>query len=198
MSTRQGLARRYAIVVSVALAVLACDQTAKYLVVRDLTILFPWTGTTSLSARLRLFYGEKHIEHLARPPQTVIPGVWQDRYVENPGAAFNLLEHVRPGVRIVFFSVVILLAVAFIATMVARFPPERWGAFVALGGVLGGALGNFVDRMTRGYVIDFIDWHLGASPRLHWPTFNLADVGISLGALVLLFQVTREALRRDA
>jgi len=61
---------------------------------------------------------------------------------------------------------------------------------IALALVLGGAVGNAIDRVLRGYVIDFIDWHwfdpLWMRPSLHWPTFNLADSGITVG-LVMLF-----------
>ena len=174
------------------------DQVTKFWAVDHLTVLFPWAGAVTPAERLHLFYTEQGVEHLVRPATPVIPGAFDLHYTENPGAAFNVLERARPGFRLAFFGLVTLLAVAFISVMVSRFTLEQWPALLALGGVLGGALGNFIDRITRGYVIDFVDWHLGASPRLHFPTFNVADVGISVGALVLLFQVTREALRRDA
>ena len=74
---------------------------------------------------------------------------------------------------------------------------ERRFEAVTLGAIMGGALGNFVDRMTRGYVIDFIEWHILSRPRLDWPTFNVADVGISVGAAVLLAYIAKDALSRE-
>ena len=192
------LLRRFAVVLSVAAVVTTTDQLTKFQVVQNLTVLFPWAGAVTPAERFHLFYTEQGVEHLARPAVTVIPGLFDLHYIENPGAAFNVLERANPGFRLAFFGLVTLLAVAFIGVMASRFTLAQWPALLALGGVLGGALGNFIDRITRGYVIDFVDWHLGANPRLHFPTFNVADMGISVGALVLLFQVTREALRRDA
>lgn len=188
----------WAILAATALAVVAADQATKYLAVRDLTRLFERARVERLAERVDLFYSERHIEHLARPPAVVIPGLWQDRYAENPGAAFSLLQRMPPTFRRVFFVVVTLLAVAFVVLMASRASPARRWYVAALGGLLGGVVGNFVDRFTRGYVIDFVDWHLGDSPRLHFPTFNVADLGISIGAMVLLWQVVREALTRDA
>src|SRR5699024_6337125 len=52
----------------------------------------------------------------------------------------------------------------------------------------GGALGNYIDRIARNYVIDFIDWHWRGQPHLHWPTFNIADVAITCGMLLMLFE----------
>jgi len=52
--------------------------------------------------------------------------------------------------------------------------------------VLGGAVGNYLDRLARNYVIDFIDWHWREAPNLHWPTFNLADSAISVGVVLML------------
>ncbi len=61
--------------------------------------------------------------------------------------------------------------------------------------ILGGALGNATDRALRGYVIDFIDFHWYNRPGMHWPTFNIADVAISIGAVLIIREVwsqTRE------
>jgi signal peptidase II len=59
---------------------------------------------------------------------------------------------------------------------------RRKAARVALGLIAGGALGNLIDRIFIGKVVDFIDWHIGG---LHWPVFNVADAGITVGAVCL-------------
>jgi signal peptidase II len=61
---------------------------------------------------------------------------------------------------------------------------RNWTA-VATGLILGGAIGNVIDRVRLGFVVDFIDWHIG--DRYHWPTFNIADSGIVVGVFVLLW-----------
>jgi signal peptidase II len=85
--------------------------------------------------------------------------------------------------RVPFFYLVSLGAVIFIFWYYRKLSDEQRYLQIALALVLGGALGNALDRLLRGYVIDFIDWHWRD---LHWPTFNIADAGISVG-LVLLF-----------
>jgi len=64
---------------------------------------------------------------------------------------------------------------------------------IALALVLGGAVGNAIDRLLRGYVIDFIDWHWfdpdWLRPALHWPTFNVADSGITVGLAMLFLEM---------
>ena len=185
--------RRYVLLGCLALAVLGADQVTKYMAVRDLTRVFARAGAETLGERVDLFYGEQHLEHLRRPPRPVIPGYWRHRYAENPGAAFNLLQDAHGTFRIIFFSLVLLFALAFIGAMIRRSPEEAVLLPLALGGVLGGALGNFADRFTRGYVIDFIEWYVEGYPRLVWPTFNVADVGITVGAALLFWQVLRDS-----
>lgn len=189
--------KRWGVLFACALAVLLVDQATKYLAVRDLTDLFDRAGAETFGARVALFYRERGIEHLRHPPVRVMPG-WRHVYTENPGAAFGLLREGSPGFRIAFFSGVTALAGAFVVVMAHRQPPGKWGGLVTLGAILGGVLGNYACRITRFYVIDFVDWYVGDPPRLSWPTFNVADVGISLGVVVLLTLTLKETFRRDA
>ena len=64
-----------------------------------------------------------------------------------------------------------------------NFDPRAFAAAIALGLVIGGALGNAVDRLARGAVVDFLDFHWG---ELHWPAFNLADSAITIGVALML------------
>ena len=72
---------------------------------------------------------------------------------------------------------------AVIAVWLARQPTDRWFESLALALILGGALGNLYDRVTLGYVVDFLDFHWSGH---HFPAFNVADSGISVGAVMLI------------
>jgi signal peptidase II len=122
----------------------------------------------------------------------VIPGFWQDLYTQNRGAAWGFLARAGEQFRVPFFYLVSLAAVIFIFTYYRKLSVHQRYLQVALALVLGGAIGNALDRVLRGYVIDFIDWHLNDpawhSPSHHWPTFNVADSGISVGLALLLLE----------
>lgn len=163
---------------AVTAALTLCDQSAKYLAVRNLTDLFTRADTHTLGARLSVFYSERYIVHLATAPAVVIPGVWQHRYTENPGAAGGLLADTSESFRRFFFGVVTLLAGTFVGVVLRRTPPGALAVPAALGGIMAGALGNLTDRLTRSYVIDFIDWRFS--------TFNLADACITVGVATFL------------
>jgi len=102
--------------------------------------------------------------------------------VHNPGAAFSFLAGAG-GWQRWFFTVLSVVIAAGIAIWLARSAWRRPGLATALALVLGGALGNLVDRLRFGYVVDFLDVHAAG---WHWPAFNLADSAISCGAVLLL------------
>ena len=117
-----------------------------------------------------------------------IVGDWfQLRLVYNPGAAFGL--HVGPYSRWVFF-VIALVAVVVLYRMSRTAAPGDWFRQLALGLVTGGAAGNLVDRIRSPLgVVDFLDVGVGA---MRWPTFNVADIAVSLGAVALAISLWRE------
>jgi len=161
------------------------DQVTKFLVVHDLTTLFPQGA--SLGEQLSLYFGTDHLYGVALPPAKILGEVWHHVYVQNPAGAFGLLGDAPLAVRRVVFILVACLATAGLLFMAARSVSQplvtpRVHRF-ALGLVFGGAIGNLSDRIAHGYVIDFIDWHIGAS---HWPAFNIADVGIVVGVVALI------------
>jgi len=126
---------------------------------------------------------------------TVSDSFFRLRYAENPGAAFGLFKNLPEHVRGPLFHLVSLGAVVLILFTFVRLPggaDERW-ALVGLPLVLGGALGNYVDRLARGFVIDFFEahWHDAA----WWPAFNVADAAICIGVALL---VVDSFVRRDA
>jgi signal peptidase II len=119
-------------------------------------------------------------------------GEWfQLRLVYNQGAAFGL--HVGPYSRWIFFGIA-ALAIVILYRMSRQAVAGDWFRQLALGLVAGGAAGNLIDRVrsARG-VVDFLDVGIGT---LRWPTFNVADIAVSMGAVALAVSLWREDARR--
>lgn len=112
-------------------------------------------------------------------------------HVHNTGAAFSLFAD-QPGWQRGFFVGVALLAAAVILHLLRK-TSGRPRFSLALALILGGALGNVIDRVAYGYVVDFLDFYVGT---WHWPAFNVADTAISLGAALLIWDSLRQP--RDA
>jgi len=111
----------------------------------------------------------------------------------NPGAAFSFLAQAG-GWQRGFFIAVGLIASVFLCWLITR-PNTSALERVGYAGILGGALGNVVDRVFRGAVVDWLDFHWDD---WHWPAFNVADIGITLGAAALVFGSMRSAPSRAA
>ena len=129
---------------------------------------------------------------LLRTPGVSVFGDWfQLRLVYNQGAAFGL--HVGPYSRWIFFAVA-LVAVFVLSRMSRTNPAADRFRQIALGLVAGGAAGNLIDRIrsSRG-VVDFLDVGIGS---YRWPTFNVADIAVSCGAIALAISLWREDARR--
>ena len=129
---------------------------------------------------------------------SVIDGFFYLTHVRNPGAAFSLFATAPAEFRAPFFIVVTLIAIGLIISFLRKLSPgERLSAF-ALGLILGGAVGNLIDRLVHGEVIDFLHIRLWAG--YSWPDFNLADSFIVVGVALLvleLFASEGEALADD-
>jgi signal peptidase II len=110
--------------------------------------------------------------------------------VYNRGAAFSLLAEAA-GWQREFFIGVALLASAWIVWLLRNHPRETLFS-LALSLVLGGALGNVVDRVLIGAVVDFLDFHAFG---YHWPAFNVADAAISCGVVLLIWDAFRASRR---
>ncbi|PKN32917.1 MAG: signal peptidase II [Deltaproteobacteria bacterium HGW-Deltaproteobacteria-19] len=128
----------------------------------------------------------------------VIPGLFSITYVRNPGAAFGFLAGASPTLRLVFFVAVTLLAIGLIlySLFKAGFIQASWRAPLVL--ILSGALGNLVDRVRFGEVVDFLDIYVGSA---HWPAFNVADSAITVGAVlltVLAFRSEKNAIKTSS
>jgi signal peptidase II len=110
----------------------------------------------------------------------VIPGFFNLTNVRNPGAAFGILSGV-PGIwRSVFFITVTLVAVVVLAVLIRKTHERLLVAAFSL--IAGGAVGNVIDRIRFGEVVDFIQWYVKS---YYWPSFNVADSAISVGVALL-------------
>jgi signal peptidase II len=175
----------------IALAVVVADQCVKYWMVEELTTRF--SGLQTVGARLDALYGTPPPEAFDglhfRPRRffTLVPDYLRIRYTENTGAAFGLFRGVPTAMRGLLFHLVSIAAVVLITVYYLRLSGtgrEERLARLGLPLVLGGAMGNYLDRLARGFVIDFIEahWH----DRWSWPSFNVADSCIVVGVALLL------------
>jgi len=117
----------------------------------------------------------------------VISGLFNITYVRNTGAAFGILATAPPFIRIPFFVVIPVLAMVAIAYVFRKIPAESIRLSAALSCVVGGAVGNLIDRLTLGYVVDFLDFHWRYQH--HFPAFNAADTVICIGVGVLVLDL---------
>ena len=120
--------------------------------------------------------------------RTVVEGFVRLTYVQNRGAAFGILSDADLPYQSVLFTVVSLVALSAIALYAWRLPGPSRLPRIALALIIGGAVGNLIDRVRLGYVIDYVDVFWG---RYHWPAFNVADSAITIGVILLLLDILR-------
>jgi signal peptidase II len=113
--------------------------------------------------------------------------------VYNKGAAFSFLSD-APGWQTPLLVGFALVAIGVVAYLLVR-SPGRWILSAGLALILGGALGNVIDRLRFGQVVDFLDFHAGA---WHWPAFNVADSAITVGVALLLWDGVRGKDTKEA
>src|SRR5690606_22585034 len=114
---------------------------------------------------------------------TVIPGYFNLTYIRNPGAAFGIMGSTSSGFRLIFFFLTSLFAMGLLITIFLRLDSRDWWGQMTIASIFGGAIGNFIDRLQYGEVIDFLDFYING---YHWPAFNVADSAISIGVFSLL------------
>lgn len=163
--------------------------TASLLSTRTLTFLATTVGVIALDRWTKRLA----IEHLLDSDVRSIPLLGEYirfTYVENRGAAFGLLQD-----QTYFFIAVSVVVIGVIVASYRYIPEPGWLLNVCLGLQMGGAVGNLIDRIRVGYVVDFIDLTV-------WPVFNVADSAICIGvaglALSVLFPQREEAVERRA
>ena len=116
--------------------------------------------------------------------QSIIPGFFDLVYVTNTGAAFGFLAGSKTWLRQVFFIAVSIVALVVIIYAYDHLKKQARIFVYALGLIAGGAVGNLIDRLRFGSVVDFLDFYLGTH---HWPAFNAADSAITTGVALFLF-----------
>lgn len=120
---------------------------------------------------------------------SILPNFFNFTYVRNFGAAFGFLSNTHEGFRTIFFAVMPVVACLTILTLIRNVQNNDFVQILALSLIMGGALGNYINRMYHGYVIDFLDFHWFY--RWNWPAFNIADCAIVIGVGVLLLQILK-------
>jgi signal peptidase II len=153
----------------IALLVLILDQATKWLA----------------SARLD---GHEAVE--------IIPGYLRLSFMRNSGVAFGLFTEIQSAWKPIILSLMAAVAIIVILVYSARMPLKRILLQIALAITMGGILGNLVDRMIHGSVVDFIEFHIHES--FYWPTFNVADSAITIGIALLLIDALRNPGTGDA
>ena len=126
-----------------------------------------------------------------RPQIELLPGFLDVRYVENTRAIFGLL-HTRPEVLIALGTAGVIVILLF----VRYFPPTTTLGTVSFALILSGAVGNLIDRIRLGYVIDFISMHV--RNLFHWPAFNVADTALTVGIFALIYYFYQSGVFRKA
>jgi signal peptidase II len=118
----------------------------------------------------------------------VIENLFSLTYIRNTGAAFGILAGSDATFRLPILILFSLLAIGFIGMMLRRLPESEKGLITALTFIMGGAIGNLIDRVVYGEVIDFLDFYWF---RYHWPAFNFADSFITLGVVITSYYIIR-------
>jgi signal peptidase II len=151
-------------------------KTFLFLAIAGVVILLDQLTKSWIIATLRLHEGF-----------AVVDGFFNIIHVRNPGAAFGFLAGASPAFRSVFFVVVTLAAILLILRYLRHYLRqtgiEKLSVVFSLALILAGAVGNLIDRLRFGEVVDFLDVYIGTT---HWPAFNVADASISTGAAILV------------
>jgi signal peptidase II len=113
----------------------------------------------------------------------VIPGFFNLTHVHNPGGAFSFMAHNNSPLRHWLFLGAAILALCLILYFYHQTPKTHPFLGVALAMIFGGAVGNLIDRMRFGEVVDFLDVYIAT---LHWPTFNVADSAVTVGVCIFI------------
>jgi signal peptidase II len=114
---------------------------------------------------------------------TIVDGFFNLTYVRNPGAAFGILRDANADFRRVFFLSIPAIAILFIILFVRGLNENEKTELYSLSLICGGAIGNYIDRIRFGYVIDFLDFHWQGE--YSYPAFNVADSAIVMGVVIM-------------
>ncbi len=120
----------------------------------------------------------------------VIPGFFNIVHVHNTGIAFSMLAGKGSGFYKFLFIGIAIAVIVFLNIAVAKTHSIRFFDILPLGLILGGAVGNMIDRIKLGFVVDFLDFYIAS---YHWPAFNIADSAITVGAILIVIGLFKSA-----
>lgn len=130
--------------------------------------------------RLSKMWAVGSLSHMPGQHMDVLPGVFEFRYVQNEGMAFSLLE----GKTWLFIVVTILIIACLLGYLIKYRAAESIWTRIAIASIIGGAIGNLIDRLLYGYVIDFIN-----PTFIRFAVFNIADIFVTCGAILFVFSL---------
>jgi signal peptidase II len=149
--------------------------------------LLPWIGIAFIVILLDQISKLTIVRTFVLGEEKPVTGFFNLVLAYNRGAAFNFLSD-QGGWQRYFFTAIAVGAVVFILYLLRKHAGQRMFCW-ALALIMGGALGNLVDRLAYGHVIDFLDFHLSGMG--HFPAFNIADSAITIGAILFIFDELR-------
>ena len=118
--------------------------------------------------------------------KTVIPGFFNITHILNPGGAFGFMAHQNSNFRNLLFLLASSIAICFIYYFYKNISKTQPLLASGLALIFGGAVGNMIDRIRFGKVVDFLDFYIG---KYHWPAFNVADSAITIGITIFVFHL---------
>ena len=148
---------KYFIFLSISFAIVALDQATKLMI------------------HTQFHLGEKRV---------VIPGFFNLTYVRNTGGVFGLFSQSNEVIRLLLFLILPVLAFVLIVSIIHKLDIKQKYQLLAFSSIFGGALGNYIDRIHFGYVVDFFDFHY---KNYSWPAFNVGDICIVTGVFSAIF-----------
>ena len=144
----------------------------------------PWLGLSALLIGLDQATKWLAVSSLPFQEQVdFVPGVWDWHLTHNTGAAFSFLAEAGGWQHRFFIGLATVISVV-LAVALRRVAREDWRNAFPFALIIAGALGNLVDRLRLGYVVDFVEWHAGEH---YWPVFNVADSCIVVGAVLMVW-----------
>ena len=160
---------KYIIFLSISFAIVALDQATKLIIHTQFNL------------------GEKKV---------IIPGFFNLTYVKNQGGVFGLFSQSNEVVRLVLFLILPVLAFVLLVSIVHKLHISQKYQLLAFSSIFGGALGNYIDRIHFGYVVDFLDFHFKG---FVWPAFNVGDICIVLGVItaIILIYISEKQQQKE-
>lgn len=151
---------------------------------RKFLFLFPISGGIILLDQITKIWVQRTFQ--LHESLVVVEGYFSLTYILNPGAAFGFFAGQGATFRMIFFGVVSIIALLLLAVFFRDTDEDDTAALIAISLLFGGAIGNMIDRVRLGEVVDFLDFYI---EQYHWPAFNIADSAITLGITLLMVHI---------